>query len=287
MNQHTLIRTGAGLGLLAASCATMADISSFGRPMAFMRIESGKTSYAAFMPWFTAGAVGGPVIYLDLGQSGTQSTWAFGVAYAASSNSNSWAGSSGGWPVANSMTYWNEILNTTATQTGTFSFLGGDTYSKRLDGFNYSTVVSSVSCNVSLDAYIGSDGYLLWTGIMAEPSRWSTWTSSVAPLLSGANSFVLFPTSTSGSIYLLASSNRSQYLSAITADRSMPTVTRVFTSSTTQSTWATSNSTLSSIAVPSGIPKAYNACLAAWQGRNAQNQPSAALGGKSGFMRIW
>lgn len=300
MSQHTLIRAGAGVGLLAASLGAAAqDLSSFGRPMAFMRIEAGKTTYAAFMPWYDVTGNGGPVIFLDLGQSGTQSTWAFGVGNAdtAPANRSIWAGSEGLWPIVGSnMTWWERMSNTStsASQSLSFSFFGGDPGSKKLADINYSTVVSSVSCDVTMDASIAADGYLKWSGIVVQPSKWTTWQSSITD----NSTYALMVTSgvTSGTSSVSFTTFNSAGLASITGDKSFPTFshTRIYKSNadlgtiTAFTVFSTmSTATASYHTINSSIVKQWNNCLTVWRGRDAQNQTSAALGGKQGFMRIW
>lgn len=299
MSKHITIRAGAGIGLAAASVAAIAqDVSSFARPMVFMRMDAGKTYYAAFMPWFTAGAASGPVLYLDLYQSGTVSTWAFGAAYADNADSVSWAGAAGegDWGAAD-LTYYDPVVGDTQS-VAAVSLWGGDIASKKLSNFNLSVSPSSgISCNVSLDAVIGTDGYLSWSGIKVQPLDFSTWYSKLS--LASIYAFLASSGVSSGTTTVsLVTFSGSAELSAISLSKSMPTFShaRVYISAATDIANITAWSSLSthtadaskSIAYPgSAVAKAWNSCLNTFNFRKGQNNPSAALGGKAGFMRIW
>lgn len=168
MSKHSLIATGLGLGLMAASMGASAQVHTFDYSSMYYGATAGGSKYVSFVPTIvrgiasdSEGAAG--VLMLELFQpvSGSASTWAFALGGVVGSD----AGGAGTDAVDNASIFPFTANNGAAV--GGFRYLG-DVVSIS-HGFSQSVTVSSQACQVTFAAVIGTNDQLAFTSVAASP----------------------------------------------------------------------------------------------------------------------
>jgi len=278
MNKHLIVKTTLGVGLMATSLAASAVLHTFAEPMMYYRADGAKVTYVAFVP----SMAGTGNLYLELGASGTQSTWAYGLSTGAlgAGNGGSVWSLSGGSVEFSGFAGGATITGTDSTQT----WYGGNTGTLTASFFMQPTI-SSQACNVTFNAHINTDDYLMYgatssgssaPSVTLQPAGW--------PVMNAVNSQLYYRTASGTS-----STDTASYGSAAWNGSNFST-TRAF-STFSNYTLASANLNSSgggSVAVyaPSSLTRA-NLCAGWWVERDKMNGGSAVLGGKSGMMRLW
>ncbi|MFA7243125.1 MAG: hypothetical protein WC091_23710 [Sulfuricellaceae bacterium] len=280
MIKHTAIKAGVAIGLMAASLgASSADLHTFAGTSIYYKLNGAAINYTAFLA--SGLAASDSVIMLDVLQSGTVSTWAYGIGgvigagqtpitntlsalFGNTSMSSSPAGGIG-LRATGVITYITPA-GTSGSTTST-SFYNGDTQSLKLS-FTMQPTVSSQACNMSFSAVMDTDDYLQFTSLSVQPSNWP---------------------SATGDVYYRISSGTSVSNSASIASN----VFNAYNASATSSFYTFSAWTIP-IAAGAGNTVAvsllsvpFNKCVTAYTNRTASNSAGNVIGGKGGMMRLW
>lgn len=282
MNKHSIIKTALGTGLMAASlAASAAAIHSFTTPMAYYKLDGAKVNYVAFVPSGPQtgfqGAAG--VIMLELYNSGSVSTWNFAMGGAptnASGAGAAWTDGAGvsftapGYPItsANTIEY--------SVAANNFSF--GDTQTISLE-FTQAPVISSVACNVTFAASIGTDDYLQFKNFTVQPAFWSDVTKTFGTAATNNLKATGVVTYSGGTVTGTIASDTWNSPNFSATSRFSGTISVPV---------ATGGNVVSSMQTfgASSITKA-NLCTNAYTAKNALNSAGSTIGGKEGMMRLW
>lgn len=279
MSKHSIVKTGLGVGLMAASLGAMADMHTFAEPMIYYKVNGAAVNYVAFVP--SMGSAN--VVLLDMYQSGTISSWNYGV-----NNASIDAGAGGtAWSFLFSRTTDTQL--SAAFQNKYFDGLGnssGNTYGSTTIGSStqissswyggntgavshaYSMVqtVSSQACSVSFVASINTEDYLLFTNF------------TVAGLPTASDS-VSFRTKSGTSASDTASSGSAAWNAVnFSATSTFPTFSAF-------SIPAAAGGALQTIAA--SVVTRGNVCNSVYTAKNALNSAGGTIGAKAGLMRLW
>jgi len=338
--KHTLLKVGAGLGLMAASAVAFAGASTggaplglhgFGSSMIYAKAAGANPIYAAFIPSGNQDTDSIVLLELTQGAGTALGTWQYFV-----SNQTLSAASGGlkytiavsgtssgisGWAFSNSTTSYAGglavILPTVAASSITFwgaigngSTTGGPgaaaTTNGEIDlGFSFSTSLSasaSATCNVSFNAYVGTDDYMQYwiQGISASNALSAvTDTNLVSNTLSTTSASWTMTTKSAGATSDTTTGTYST-VGANGGGASTAAYQQIFLASATGTSYArTSGFTYASVQISNGgavtgtftlgsaAMKQIAACQAVGNTRLALNSLGLAVGGKIGMLRIW
>lgn len=259
MSKHSLVKTSLGVGLMAASLgASAAEIHSFAEPMLYYKASGTSVNYVAFVPSLLTPAV----LYLDLFQSGTISTWAYGV------NAAGAGAAAGGaaWTATGTVSYADIIGNTATTASSTW--YGGDTASVSMT-FAQTPTISSQACGVSFAVSLGSNDYMQYTNFTIQPADW--------PTFSGASSVTYRTKSgtTAGDTASLGSAAWNALNASATSAFPTFSAYSIGTAMSDAATYAASRITK------------FNLCTTAYTAKAALNSAGNMIGGQAGLMRLW
>ncbi len=280
MSKHSIVKAGLGVGLMAASLGAMAQLHTFAEPSIYYKLNGGAVNYIAFVPNNTAG-----VVFLDLYNSGTVSSWAYGIGNLpdAAAGGVVWSVNVSGpsnssiplsfatydaYGVAGGQT----LAATGASFSINSTWYGGGTAALSM-AFIQPTTISSQACNVSFVASMGTDDYLQF------PSANFT----IAP--------VGFPTISAGSaIYRISSGTSTSNTSGIAFGdwNALSAAYKATTSLPTFSAISSGTDAAAAVAVlaNSAFTK-FNLCTGALTKRTALNDAGGSIGAKAGMMRLW
>lgn len=339
--KHTLLKVGAGLGLMAASVGAFAGaaaggatlgLHTFGTSMIYAKAAGANPIYASFVA--SGNQDTDAVVLLELTQgSGTAlGTWQYFVSNGTLSTATNNVGlkytvavsgtTSGisGWAFSNSTTSYaaglNAILPTAAVSSISFwggigngSTTGGPgaaaTTNGEIDiGFSFSTSLSasaSATCNVSFNAYVGTDDYMQYwiAGVSASNALAAiTDTNLTGSTLSTTSASWTMTTKSAGATSDTVTGTYST-LGATAGPASTAVYNQIFLPSNTGTSYArTSGFTYASVQVSNaGLSGAFTlgsaamkqiaACQGVGNTRLALNALGLAVGGKIGMLRIW
>lgn len=177
MSKHSLIATGLGLGLMAASMGASAQLQTFDYSSMYYGAAAGGSKYVSFVPTIVrgAGASDGAagVVMLELYQplTGSASTWAFALGGAVGSA----AGGAGGTATR----VYKEISLTAENGLA----ISADHYLGNVveisHAFTQLQTVSSQACQVTFAAVIGTNGQLAFKSVEAQPVDFNSATADV------------------------------------------------------------------------------------------------------------
>lgn len=260
MSKHSLISTGLGLGLMAASMGASAQLHSFDGGMMYFGAAAGGNKYVAFVPQMARGAAGAAgVLMLEMFQptSGTNSSWAYAIGGAVDAAAGG-TGSGG----SGSATITGQAANGLG-YSGTYFF--GDNAAISLAFSNEATISSQV-CNVSFVASIGTQDQLFFTNVTAQPDDWNS-----------ASAAVSLTTATGG-----AGSTMS-VAQALWNNASATILASVGASNASISGIAT---TVSGSAAVNSLLSARSKCVTAYTGRSG-GTGTTIVGSPPGMIRLW
>jgi len=181
MSKHSLISTGLGLGLMAASMGASAQMHTFDYSSVYYGSASGGGRYVAFVPTATRGASSASegasgVLMLDMFQpaSGSGSTWAFaiGAGVGPAAGLGSTGASGAGLSQSVTWTAGNGLANDQV-----YYFPNNEAISM---AFNQAVTISSQACDVTFAAAIGTNDQLAFNGVQAQPNGLANWSSASA-----------------------------------------------------------------------------------------------------------
>jgi len=285
MSNHSIIKTGVGIGLMAASLASLADIHTFAEPTVYYKVNGSAVNYVALLPNLRDTGV----LALELFQSGSISSWAFAVGGSVDANAGgvvwSYTLTTGAQPASNSLAVVNYAgskydaggnlvtygINNTQASTGSStagsSWYGGGSGSVSL-AFIQSQTISSQACNVTFTVNVGADDVLRYSGFSLQPDGWTTASAAVVyRTLSG--------TTTSDTANVASAAWNAMNFSATS---NFPT----FSAFTIPNAAAGAGQT---VAV-SALTKA-NLCTNIYTTKNALNSAGNVIGGVTGLVRLW
>jgi len=339
--KHTLMKLGAGIGLMAASATALAGgfaggagvgLHGFGSSMVYAKAAGATPVYTSFTPSGNQGTDSVILLELTQGTGTVPGTWQYfissqplstalgGMVYSlgqlgSTSGNTGWVFSvsatsaavgqmlpSGG--VSTAATFWGPIGNGSTT--------GGPgaavTSNGEIDiGFSFSTSLSasaSATCNVSFNAYVGTDDYMQYwiaaisasnvlanldttyfnSGIFsgASTGAWTMTTKSAGTTSDTATgSFSTLGTYAGG-----VSTNNFNQIFFPSASGTSYARTSGFTYASVQVVNSTASST-GTFTLGSAPMKQIAACQALGNTRLALNSLGLAVGGKVGMLRIW
>lgn len=283
MSNHSIVRAGLGLGLMAASLGASAQLHTFAEPMIYYKVNGSAVTYVAFLPKIDDAAV----VVIDLYQSGTISTWAFGIGAApdAAAGGALWSYSASNSTQSNNAgSFTNKFYNgvgqssgvnwgTTSTgvsQNASSSWYGGDTQSVSM-AFAQDFTISSQVCNVTYTVNIGTDDVMRYVGFNVAASGFQTASDSVSWRTKSGTSAT--DTASSGSAAWNALANFS-------VTRAFPTFTFSAFSIPNAANGATQT------VAATGLTKG-NLCTNVYTNKNALNSAGNVIGGATGLIRLW
>ncbi|MDK2125099.1 hypothetical protein [Parachitinimonas caeni] len=314
--KHILKKLGSGLGLMATSASAFAagstlGLHTFGDPLIYAK-GGGTPLYTAFLP--SGNQSSDSVILLELTQgTGTApGTWQYfvsrtnlGTAPAIAGMVNtisvgvsndsfaSWsitASTSGA--VASSYTYYGAV--------GNYSTTGGPlapsaTKGEILVPFSYSSAVSSATCNISFNAYVGTDDYMQYViDHVSANNAVALFTSTGHANMSSVSALYTITTksggATSDTITGSYTTDPNAWLAPLVAfaqtGTSFPVRTFTYASVNVSNVAGGANST-GTYSVGSAAMKQLQACTTLANNRLALNSLGLIIGGKTGMLRIW
>lgn len=335
---HTLLKLGAGIGLMAASATAFAgafeggaglSLHGFGSGMIYAKAAGLQPLYTAFIPQGNQDTDSIVLLELTQGSGTALGTWQYFISNQTLSAASpgmkyviAVSGSSSGltgWAFSNSTTTFagglNVILPTTAASSLTFwgpigngSVTGGPgaaaTSNGEIDlGFSFSTSISassSATCNVSFNAYVGTDDYMqYWVQAISASNALTAVTDAnlTNGVLSTAAASYTITTKSAGATSDTVSGSYTT-LGAGAGAVSTAAYNQVFLPSASGTSYArTSGFTFASVLVSGAISGAFTlgsgpmkqiaACQAIGNTRLALNALGLAVGGKVGMLRIW
>lgn len=339
--KHTLMKVGAGIGLMAASATALAggfggganlSIHGFGTSMIFAKAAGANPIYASFIPSGNQDTDAIVLLELTQGTGTALGTWQYFVSNqtlsAASGGlkySISLAGSSSGisgWAFSNStssyagglavilptngasqVTFWGPIGNGSTTGgPGAAATTNGE-----IDlGFSFSSSISasaSATCNVSFNAYVGTDDYMqYWVQAVSASNVFAGVTDAALSgngvgVLSTATASWTLTTKSGGATSDTATGSYST-LGTGAGSVSVNVFNQIFfpsasgtsyarTSGYTYASALVSGTTSGAFTLGSAPMKQIAACQAVGNTRLALNSLGLAVGGKVGMLRIW
>jgi hypothetical protein len=181
MSKHSLISTGLGLGLMAASMGASAQLHTFDYSSVYYGSASGGGRYVAFLPTATRGDSSSSfgangVLMLDMFQplSGSGSTWAFALGGPVGLEAGWGSDSTLGTAISQNVS-WSAGNGLSNNQI--FYFPNNEAISM---AFNLPVTISSQACNVTFAAAIGTNDQLAFESVEAQPSSLANWASATA-----------------------------------------------------------------------------------------------------------
>lgn len=164
MSKHSLIATGLGLGLMAASMGASAQLHTFDYSSMYYGAVAGGSKYVSFVPTLVRGGANtgaAGVLMLEMFQpvSGSASTWAYALGGAVDAA----AGGSNTDGVYQSVSF-SADNGLGVTQSHYFGNNGTISHA-----FSQSVTVSSQACQVTFAAHIGTNDQLAFTNVFAKP----------------------------------------------------------------------------------------------------------------------
>lgn len=282
MSNHSLVKAGLCVGLMAASLGAVAgDRHTFAEPMIYYKVTGAAVNYVAFIPSMQ----GTGVLMLDLYQSGTSSSWAYAAAAAvnAAAGGAAWSVSASNSTDSNNagsftVKYYDVLGNTSGVNWGTTSsgvstdfsssWYGGDTQTVSLE-FTQAQTISSQACDVSFGASLNTDDYLVFAGFTMRPG-------SAYPSASDSVSWrTKSGTSTSDYASIGSAAWNASNFSATSA---FPTFSAF--------SIPAANGGAGQTVAASVISKA-NLCVGNYTAKAALNAAGGFIGAKAGLMRLW
>lgn len=312
--KHVVTKVGLATGLMATSLGAMATgydmgLHSFGESMMFAK-PVGNIVYAAFVP--SGHNATDSVILLELtqGSGAAPATWQYfqstalnagapGAVYSlileqSTDAAVSWgvSGSTSAYTGAVTTTFYGDVGNgTTATQTAANTSNGEISLQ-----FTFATAVSSQTCSISFNAYVGTDDYLQY-----QIAGWRNSNAIASNVVTGAASvdtasYYTATTKSGGAntdtISGAKFDNLFGYalLSTGTSFAVVPTFSYMsvqFNAAAGTAGTVASDSFTMSGANASNAFKAANVCSAQANNRLALNSLGLVIGSKNGMVRIW
>jgi len=276
MIKHTAIKAGVAIGLMAASLgANSADLHTFAGTSIYYKLNGAAINYTAFL---ASGLVASDsVIMLDVLQSGTVSTWAYGIGGVIGNGQTPAASTLVGTGMSSSPAGGIGLRATgvityitpagTSGTTATTTFYNGDTQSLKLS-FTMQPTVSSQACNMSFSAVMDTDDYLQFASLSVQPSNW--------------------PAATGDVYYRTKSGTTASDTASIASN-----VFNAYNASTTSSFYTFSAWTIpiagnaTNTVAASVLTGGFSKCATAATNRTASNSAGNVIGGKGGMMRLW
>lgn len=167
MSKHSLIATGLGLGLMAASMGASAQLHTFDYSSMYYGATAGGSKYVSFVPTLVRGAGANTgaagVLMLEMFQpvSGSASTWAYALGGAISAAGG---GSGAVSAAANYSAFEYTVDNGLAVTAAHFL---GDVVTLS-HPFSQTVTVSSQACQVTFAASLGTNDQLAFTNVRAQ-----------------------------------------------------------------------------------------------------------------------
>lgn len=270
------------MGLMAASLGAAAQqLHTFAESAIYYKIQGSAVNYFAFLPNKASG-----VVFLDLYNSGTVSSWAYGIGNMPTDTIQGgpvWSinvtGASDSSIPLSFATYNNGGVaggSTIAATGASFSinstWYGGGTASQTL-AFLQPTTISSQACNVTFVASLGTDDYLQFpsANFTVEPVGFPTISdgSAIFRISSGTST-----SNTSG----IGSAAWNALAAAYKATTSLPTFSAISS--------GTAASDAVAVLANSAFTR-FNLCTTAMTKRTALNEAGGSIGAKAGMMRLW
>jgi hypothetical protein len=274
--------------------AASAAIHSFATPMIYYKFTTSAQNYAVFMPPQNMFNFASPILYLDLGASGTAQSWAYGVGNSVAAAA---AGGGAAWSASNSISYTNDLGQTVST--ANLNWYGGDSIAMSL-GFTQYVTVSSEACGLSFSASLNSADVLSFASVQILPTDWSSATSNINANVSAAASYAIVTSTAAGSLYLSTWSKSVPVLNYFSsgATASLPTFAytgayvNVYSSGGAIATsLASSLSALTASIIATGPGSGgvanYNKCIPAYTQKSGLNSAGTVIGGQAGMLRLW
>lgn len=272
MSKHSVVKAGLGLGLMAASLGVSAQTHTFAEPMIYYKVNGSAVNYVAFLP----NAQDSAIVMLDLYQSGTISTWAFGVGGAVNNTTAGgpvWSfGATGGDSGSFNNVYY-DVLGRASTASfadttggGSSSWYGGGSQALSM-AFAQQQTISSQACNVTFGVDIGTDDYMRYGAFTISPSGW--------PTASAAVSFRTKSGATASDTDSMASGAWNGL--NFSATSAFPTFSAYSVPNA-----AGAGNTVAASAITKG-----NLCTSIYTTKSALNAAGNVIGATTGLMRLW
>lgn len=273
MSKHSVVKAGLGLGLMAASLGASAQLHTFAEPMIFYKVSGASVNYVAFLPnIYDSG-----IVMLDLFQSGSISTWNFGVGGAvdAAAGGQVWsftasAGTSGSF----TSVYYDPLgrVSTASTAAGSPASLSSSWYGGNAStlsmAFMQQQTISSQACNVTFGVSVGTDDYMRYGAFTIAPGNWPTASANVTfRTKSGASA-------TDTTTMAFGDWNAINF-----------SATSAFPTFSAYSVPNAANGAANQVAV-SALTKA-NLCTNIYTTKSALNAAGNVIGATTGLMRLW
>jgi len=276
MSKHSVIKTSLGIGLMAASLgASSADLHTFAEPVLYYKVNGNIVNYTAFVPSMTTSA---GVLLLEMYQSSTISTWAYGLGGTvnAAAGGAGWSFSGAADAATGSVQFStlnaagigsSEVDSTNAASFSS-SWYGGDTAGLKLS-FTQQGTVSSVACDVTFSATLDTNDYMQYASFSVQPDTWTD---------NSATDDVYWRTKTG-----TTASDTASVGSAAWNAKNFSATSSFYTFSAFSIPIA---GAAGNTVAASAITKA-NLCTNLYTAKNALNSAGNIIGGKSGLMRLW
>lgn len=280
MRVHSLIKTGLGAGLLAASLGVVSatpNFHSFDYSSIYYTSSTSGVNYNVFVPTAERSGAGisgaSGVVMLELYQpgSGSASTWAYAVGNAVSATAAIGSDSAGNAVTANYTNY------NAASLTVAFAVYPGVQNETVSLSFSQGVTASSQACNVSFSAVVDGNDMLKYNNITVKPNGWVAVNKNVY-VATGA-------TTTHSSNFISVASDTFNAITTVSSLASIPTNGDYRTLySDTAGAGSTAGPTTT------GAGALFNKCLAAYTARaggTTNIQPLFGTAGATGALRLW
>lgn len=270
MINSNLIKTGLGVGLLAASLGASAGAldgsHGFGNAMIYV---SGGTApvYQIFMPSGTGSTDNVILVEATQGATAATMTWTYMVGTSSLGAQTANAGASYSALSSAAGVYLGAAGSTSAA----VEFHGMNTTGAISYPFSYSAGSGASICNINLSASIGVDDHLVWTIISAAPT-FGGWSSASGVVSVTRNSTVGLETYAAAVWNSPSASTQFVTTGVVAANASIS---------------IPGNAAATGTLAVGNILKAANYCGTYTAKRKALNSSGLLLGGSAGMIRLW
>jgi hypothetical protein len=317
--KHVLYKTGIGVGLMATSLGAMATganlgLHTFAESSVFAKTSGGNPIYATFIPSGNASTDSVILVELTQGTGTAPGTWQYYVSSGSLGAANNVAGEIYSYSIEGSDTQsaWG-ITNTSITSGyGNLSFYGAvgnfttesgssasanakSSNGENLLQFSYSTAVSSQTCSISFNAYVGTDDYLQYQviGVNTAGSSlgWNSILGASSTAIAAANSYAITTKSGGAATDTVSGTNFGADFAGNVAlyGTSTASVPPTFSYAIVNlhNGPAAAPTLTGTGATGAGVFKQMNTCYGVVNNRIALNSSGLVVGGKVGLIRIW
>jgi hypothetical protein len=317
--KHVLQKTGIGVGLMATSLGAMAagaslGLHDFGDSMVFARASGGQPVYVSFVPSGSQGTDNVILLELTQGSGTAPGTWQYylsstnlgnaanapGMKYsfeAASNSQSAWAVTASVTSGAATQTYYGPIGGGSQGAGSTNSASVSTSNGEINQNFSYTTVVSSQTCAINFNAYVGTDDYMQYQ-IMGfntanSASYWNTIMGASSVLATTTGSYTITTKSGGAATDTVSGTNfggdfGGDRFQTGTSYALIPTFSYAIVDVTAGAPASSFSATLTGTgATGAGIFKTMNVCSSVVNSRLSLNSLGLVVGGKNGMLRIW